>query len=153
MSLRFSTGLRNAALDSQGIRAALANGVIRIYSGAQPASANNAVQGTLLMEITVDGGAFNHGSPANGLNFDAAVSALLAKAAAETWRGTGLADGLAGWFRFSGNALDDGSASTTLPRIDGTVAKTGGDLAVSNPNIVTGAPNTVDTFQISMDEQ
>ena len=146
MAIRFSTGLRNAALDSTGVRAAMASGVIRIYSGAQPVSADNAVQGTLLMEITVDGGAFNHGSPTNGLNFDAAVGALLSKAVGETWRGTGVADGTAGWFRFSGNPLDDGSASTTLARIDGIAAKTGGDLAVSNVTIVTGAPNTVDIW-------
>ena len=153
MALRFSTGLRNGALDSTGIRAALANGVIRIYSGAQPASADNAVQGTLLMTVSVDGGAFAHGSPTNGLNFDAAVGALMAKAVAETWKGTGLADGIAGWFRFSGNPSDSGALSTTLARIDGSVAKTGGDLAISNVNIVTSAPNTIDTFQISMDEQ
>lgn len=153
MSLRFSTGLRNAMLGSTGLKAAMANGVIRIYSGAQPANADSAVQGTLLAEITVDGGAFSHGSPTNGLNFDDPANALLQKAAAETWRGVGLANGSAGWFRFCANPADAGGASTTLARIDGSVAKTGGDLSVSNTNVETSVPITVDVCNIAQDAQ
>ena len=152
MAIRFSTGLRQAMLDSIGMRAAMANGVIRIYSGAQPLAADDAVAGTLLMEVTVDGLAFNHGTATNGLNFDAPVAALLAKAAGEVWRGTGLADGTAGWFRMSANPLDSGGSSTTLARVDGIAAKTGGDLVLSNSSIVTSQPNTVDAFQFAMNQ-
>lgn len=149
MALRFSTGLANAMLDSTGLRAAMNDGVIRIYTGAQPLSADDAVQGTLLMEVTVDGGTFVHGSPTNGLALDAAADKAISKAAAETWRGTGLANGTAGWFRFCANPVDSGGSSTTLARIDGTCAKTGGDMVMSSVTIVIGQPNTVDTFTIT----
>lgn len=150
--LRFSTGLRNGILNATGIKEAMADGVLRIYSGAQPASADNAVSGTLLLEVTVDGGAFSHGSATNGLEFDAPAAGVLSKAAAETWRGTGLADGVAGWFRFCANPVDGGGSSTTLARIDGSVGRSAADLNLSNVNIVTGVPNTIDVFQISMDQ-
>lgn len=152
MTVRFSTGLRDSILDSDGLRTAMANGVIRVYSGAQPPTADSAATGTLLLEITESGGAFTHGNPANGLNFDAPTNGLLSKAAAETWTGSGLADGNAGWCRFSGNPLDDGGASTTLARIDATIAKTGGDVSISNSAIVSGQPNSVDVYQIEMRE-
>jgi hypothetical protein len=150
--LRFSTGLRNGILDATGIKEAMTDGVLRLYSGAQPASADTAVAGTLLLEVTVDGGAFAHGSAANGLEFDAPVSGVLSKAAAENWTGSGLADGVAGWFRFCANPVDTGGASTTLARIDGSVGKSSADLNLSNTTIATGVPSTIDVFNISMDQ-
>lgn len=152
MALRFSTGLRNGILNATGIKEALADGVIRIFTGAQPATADSAVSGTLLLEVTVNGGAFVHGTATNGLEFDAPADGVLSKAAAETWRGSGLATGTAGWFRFCANPVDSGGSSTTLARIDGSVARTGGDLNLSNISIVTGVPNTIDVFQIAMDQ-
>tara|TARA_R110002110_G_scaffold415835_1_gene657226 strand:+ start:41727 stop:42185 length:459 start_codon:yes stop_codon:yes gene_type:complete len=150
--LRFSTGLRNGILNATGVKEAMADGVIRIYSGAQPASADTAPAGTLLLEVTVNGGAFAHGSAANGLEFDDPVNGVLSKAAAEVWRGNGLAAGVAGWFRFCANPADAGGASSTLARIDGSVGRTGADLNLSNTNVAVGVPTTVDVFQISMDQ-
>ena len=144
MTIRTSTGLKNAMLGEVGLKAALADGVIRIYSGAQPASADNAVTGTLLMEITVDGGAFNHGSPTNGLEWDAPSAGTISKPAADTWKGSGIAAGVAGWARFCANPLDDGSASTTLSRVDMSVGKGTGDLQLSRVNVAVSAPITVD---------
>lgn len=150
MTIRLSTGLRNAMLDTTGMAGALENGVIYIYSGAQPLSADNAVSGTLLGKVTVDGGAFAFGSPTNGLNFDAPVAGVITKAVAEDWKFDGIVDGTAGWFRFMGNATDALGSSTTLPRIDGSVGTSGADLNLSNISIVTAGPNTVDVFQITM---
>jgi len=150
--LRFSTGLRDGILNETGIKEAMTDGVLRLYSGAQPASADTAVAGTLLVEVTLDGGAFSHGSATNGLEFDAPAAGVLSKAAAETWLGTGLADGVAGWFRFCANPVDSGGASTTLARIDGSVGKSSADLNLSNTNIVTGVPSTIDVFNITMDQ-
>lgn len=152
MTVRFSTGLRDGMLNATGIKEALADGVIRIYSGSQPTSADSATTGTLLLEITVNGGAFAHGSPTNGLEFDAPTAGVLPKAAAETWQGNGIAAGTAGWFRFVGNATDNGGSSTTLPRIDGSVGKSGADLNLSNITIAVGAPTTIDVFQITLNE-
>lgn len=153
MTIRFSEGLRDMMLGSADLKTAFTNAVLRIYSGVQPTSANDAKTGTLLLEITVDGGAFSHGSPTNGLNFDAPSAGIIAKAVAEAWKGNGITDGTAGWGRLSGNPLDDGTSSTTLARIDVSVAKTGGDLNLSNTTVVAAAPTTVDVFQLTMLEQ
>jgi hypothetical protein len=150
--LRFSTGLRNGFLNATGIKEAMADGIIRIYTGAQPITADSAAIGTLLVEVTVNAGAWAAGSPTNGLEFDAPVSGVLAKAAAEAWRGNGLAVGVAGWFRFYANPVDAGGASTTLARIDGSVGRSSADLNLSNTNIEVGVPNTIDVFQISVDQ-
>lgn len=151
MAARYSTGLVNGTLDSTGIREAMANGKIKIFSGPQPASANAAEQGTLLLEVTEDAGAFVHGEPDNGLNFDAPVNRVLSKAADEVWRGLGIAPGTAGWFRFVANPSDNGMASTTLSRIDGTVgqAGSGADMIVSTVSVADGQPVTVDAFNLT----
>lgn len=57
MTMRLSTGLRNFLAKQGGIDNALRGGRIEIYSGAQPASADAAVTGTLLCTITDNSGA------------------------------------------------------------------------------------------------
>lgn len=152
MTIKFSKGLRNNMLDALGLIESLNDGIIHIYSGGQPTSPNDAVQGTLLGKVTVDAGAWTPGSPTNGLGFDAPIDGVLSKAAAEIWQFNGIVDGTAGWFRFMGNAADALGASDTLPRIDGSIATYGADMNLSNVSIVTGAPNTVDVFQLTMSE-
>lgn len=150
MALQLSTGLRNGMLNATGFTEAFNDGTIYVYSGPQPATADAAVQGTLLLQVTVNNGAWAAGSPTNGLGFDAPASGVISKAAAEVWRGLGVATGTAGWFRLVGNAADAGGSSTTLPRLDGTVAVSGGDMNMSSISIVTSAPTTVDVFQFTL---
>jgi len=150
MTIRASTGLKNAMLGTVGMKGALANGVLRIYSGAQPATANAAASGTLLNEITLDGGAFTHGVATNGLNWDNPIDGTISKPPADTWVGSGIANGTAGWARFCANPLDDGSESATLSRIDMSVGKGTGDLQVSNVSIAVGAPTTVDVATLRL---
>lgn len=57
MALRYSSGLRNFLNEGGSIKHALANGKLKIYTGAQPASADDAPSGTLLATITVGSGA------------------------------------------------------------------------------------------------
>lgn len=153
MSLKFSTGLKNQMLNA--IRGAvdatysLEHGVIYVYSGTQPASADAAVTGTLLLKITVSSGAFSFGSATNGLDFDASAAGVLSKAAGEVWSGVGIAAGTAGWARFMGNATDDLGISTTLPRIDGRVATSGAEYNLSNTSVAVGAIITLDSLTIS----
>ena len=128
------------------------DGVLRIYSGSQPSSADSAVSGTLLLEISESAGAFVAGAFDNGLEFGTAASGAIAKATAETWQDLGLAAGTAGWFRFVGNATDAGAASTTLPRIDGSIGTSGADLNMSSTTITVGATYTVDSFQYTLPE-
>lgn len=155
--IRLSTGLRASMLNVQGFKGAFANGVIAIYTGTQPATADSAVQGTLLGYVTKNAGAFAQGSPTNGLNFDTTSTGTIAKAAAETWQlGTGggtagaSATGVAGWFRLMGNASDAGGASTSLARLDGSIATSGGDLNLPSVSFDVGTPVTIDTFSFTL---
>jgi hypothetical protein len=157
MTIRFSEGLRDKLLGENGVdtgadglRGIFKDGIIEIRTGAQPATANAAVTGTLLGTVTIAAGAFTPGVATNGLEFDAPSSGAVSKVAADAWQFNGVAAGTAGWFRFKANALDDNTLSTTLPRIDGSVAKTGGDLNLSNTSIVVSAPHTIDTFTLTI---
>lgn len=126
------------------------DGVLRIYSGSQPTSPDSAASGTLLLEISEDAGAFAAGAFDNGLEFGDAASGAIAKATGETWQDTGLAAGTAGYFRFVGNAADTGAASTSLPRIDGSVGTSGADLNMSSTGVTAGATYTIDSFQFTL---
>lgn len=138
-----------AAAEGGCLKDVFRDGVLRIYSGSQPAAADNATSGTLLAEITVASGAFSHGAFTNGLEFGAAASGVIAKNA-EVWSGLGLAAGTAGWFRLTANPTDSGSLSTTLPRLDGNIGTSGADLNMSSTTIVVGATYTIDTFQLTL---
>ena len=144
MTLRISTGLATLLAGTTGFSGAMANGVIDIYSGTQPATADSAATGTLLGTVTLNAGAFTPGSTTNGLTFSAASAGVVSKSG--VWSFVGIAAGTAGWFRFRGNAVDSGGISTALPRLDGSVATSGANLNLSNISIAVGAPTTVDTF-------
>lgn len=150
MSFRASTKMKNELLNA--FKTQLANGVIYIYSGTQPATGDAAPTGTHLGTVTVNAGAFTPGVVTNGLEFDAAAAGVLSKAAAETWQFVGIANGTAGWFRFVANAADSLALdnSATYPRIDGRVSTTGAEMNLSNLSIVIGATTTVDSFQITL---
>jgi hypothetical protein len=150
MSLKLSTGLRTGMLNATGFKEAFADGVIYVYSGAQPATADAAIQGTLLGKVTVNAGAFAFGSPTNGLEFDAPAAGVVSKAVAEVWQMVGIAAGTAGWFRLMGNPTDALGSSTSLPRMDGSVATSGGDLTLPTVTIAIGTPITIDTFQFTL---
>ena len=146
MALRLSTGFRNKILGTEAFRDIFANGVIYLYSGTQPGSADSAVTGTLLAKVTVGGGTFNFGSPDNGLNFDAPSGGEIQKAADEIWRFVGEANGTVGWGRLMGNTLDELGASDTLARLDFSVGRTGADLNLSSTSITSSQTGTIDTF-------
>lgn len=57
MALRFSTGLRNFLNEAGGVKQALNNGKIYIYSGTQPTTADDAATGTLLAIVSKSSGA------------------------------------------------------------------------------------------------
>jgi hypothetical protein len=127
------------------------DGVLHIYTGTQPTTADDAI-GTVtkLLEFSVDHATFNEGTPANGLRFGDASAGVIAKDSSD-WQALGLADGTAGWFRLCANAADPETGSdTTHPRIDGTVRTSGGDITISSTTVVTGATITCDTFTITM---
>ena len=150
MTIKASTGLRDAMLGEVGFKAALADGVLEIYSGAQPASADAAIAGTLLAKITLNGGAFAHGSPTNGLEWDTPSGGQIEKPAGDVWSGLGLAQGTAGWARFKANPADNDASSTTLSRLDFSVGKTSGDIRLPNINIDVNDPVTVNAATMTL---
>lgn len=151
MAERTSTGLRNSVLKASGLSLAdsLANGVIHIYSGAQPANGDAAETGTLLCIITLASGTFVPGSPTNGINLDLASNGVVSKATAEIWSGIVLADGVAGWFRHYDNNVVTG-ASTTAVRCDGAIASSGAEISMTNTQLATGGTITIDAYTVSL---
>lgn len=156
MAVNFSTGLVSKLLGkngtdsgADGLRGIFTNSVIRFYTGAAPATADAAPTGTLLGSVTIAGGAFAHGTATNGLNFGAPVGKTVSKASAEDWKAKGVAAGTIGYFRVQANATDDNSSSTTLPRIDGSVGITSGDMRLSTVTMAVNSIITIDTFTIT----
>ena len=112
---------------------------IEVYTGSQPTTADAAEAGTLLVTI-------KNGS--SGITFDDSASAVLSKAAAETWNGTCVATGTAGWFRLR-HSVDTEALSTTEYRIDGAVATSGSQLNMSSTTFTLGAVETIGTFSLT----
>ena len=250
MTIRLSTGLRNNIVGPTGVAASFAGGVIDIYTGTQPATADSAATGTLIgrvslasvtyvaetpasQTITLIGasGSINSVSvgtlniiPQGGVNFttDLTTTATLLAAAINrggfytatsaaavvtvrapagtgaahngvafaitqttmtstvgagtlaggvaataglqwgtpangsvaksgVWSFNGLAPGgTAGWFRIKASAVDDNLVTTTLVRMDGSIATSGADMNLSNLTIVDGAPTTIDSLTVTM---
>lgn len=253
MTVRFSTGTRNALSNSLGFNGAFNNGSIRVYSGAQPATADSAIAGTLLGTVTVSSGALTQETRAvgsvsldtgaagsvntvtvgtfniipggavpfnatlaqtasdlcdainrdgiftatvvsalvtirprpgagttfnaatvtatlttigasyvsmsggvaavNSLKFTAPVVGVISKLASQIWSFAGVAVGTAGWFRLVGSDADAGGVSTTLCRVDGSIAVSGADLNLSNLAVAVGAPSTIDSFSLTIPAQ
>lgn len=159
MAISYSTGLIKKLFGEQGVetganglKGIMKNGVIRVYTGAQPANADAAVTGTLLGSITKDGGAFTEGSATNGLQLAAPSGRTISKST-DVWKFTGAAAGTMGWFRFQANAVDNdlAYADTTneVVRIDGSIGITSGDMRVTSVTSAVGSSSTVDTFVIT----
>lgn len=149
MAFRLSTGLRNAMMKDNGFKEAMDTGIIEVYSGAQPASADAAETGTKLLRITKDSGAFVAGVATNGLVFETDPEAGTIAKSSDVWSGVGLADGIAGWYRFYSNAYGTGS-STSAVRFDGSCATANSQFNMSTTTIKTGVPVTVDTCAYTM---
>lgn len=146
MSARFSTGLRTAMLVTGSLRSALANGELRIYSGPVPASVDSAitVSNTLLCTIRTDAD--------GGINLDTvAPDGLVTKAPAEIWQGDVVATGTATFYRHV-LPSDTGTASTSAIRIQGTAGLAGQNMNLSNPALVSGALQRIESYVISLPE-
>ena len=139
-----------AVAEGGSLKDVMRDGVIKIYSGSQPTNADTAAAGTLLVTISVSSGAWAAGTADYGLEFENDPLDGEIEKNSDSWSGVGLADGTAGWFRFYANPTDAGTASTTLPRIDGSVGTSGSDLIMASTSIVTGRTYTIDTFKITM---
>ena len=146
MALRLSTGLRQAMLGTTSFDATFTACFINIYSGVQPADADQAASGSLLATIYS-----NNPTDTLGLNFDIpAVAGVISKAVAESWAGTALLTGTAGWFRLWAAGDDPAILSTTEERIDRNIATSGANMNMTNTSVVAAAVQTISAFAITM---
>lgn len=146
------------AINRDGLFAATVAGAVVTVKGRPGAGATyNAVSfatGVTTLTATVGAATMSGGvSAVNGLQFGAPASGVLSKLATQVWSFSGVAVGTAGWFRLIGAAADAAGISTTLPRVDGSVAVSGADLNLSNISVTIGGPNTIDTFSFTAPSQ
>jgi hypothetical protein len=113
---------------------------INIYTGSQPTTANDAATGTLLVTIT------KGGDGSTGLDWNLASAGVASKPAGDTWAGTAVASGTAGWFRCYEEGDDPSASSTTAARFDGSVATSGGQINMTSTTIASGAVQTVSSL-------
>lgn len=126
------------------------NGVLVIFAGSQPSSADDDESGyTQLCQITLGSGTFSAGSGVNGINFGTASSGTLSKNANETWSGNNDSDGTAGWFRFYDNSKSTG-ASTSAIRFDGAIATSGAELNMSSTSFTSGVETVINSFDVTL---
>ena len=144
MAIKMSTGLRNELLSGDSLKAIFdAGSEIRIYGGAVPASADAAIgAATLLVVIKKDG--------TDGITFDTgAVNGVLQKNPSEVWEGDWLDDGTATFYRHVLTA-DDGSASSSAPRYQGSVGVVGADMNLTASTLTSGATQTLDYHAVAL---
>ena len=133
MAIRLATATRNAMVSAviAQIDADASGGSIKIYSGSQPATAQDAATGTLLATVALAKPSFS--APSNGSASGADPAAV-----------TAAATGTAGWFRLADNTGDtvfDGSV---------TASGGGGDMTLSSTSIVSGGSVDITSLTITM---
>ena len=151
MAVRISTGLRTAMLSAGGIgtggtgglKTLLDGGVIDIFTGSQPASADYVETGTKLIRISSTSGTTN----VDGLRFGTAAAGVLGRTV-PAWTGSVIVAGVAGWFRFYGTTGTSGTSATTW-RFDGGVGVSGADLNLSHTDLVVDSTLTIANFNIT----
>ena len=125
MTIRFNTAMRDAMVTA--LTNAIGGYTLSIYTGSQPATANDAATGTKLVDITI-----------NGFNTSANGSATLSTSTPNT--GTAVATGTAGWGRIVGAM---GGC------IDGTVGTSGTDFTINSTSITNGATVTLTAMTVT----
>lgn len=149
--LSFSTGIRNGMLTTGSFKSLMDNCVLRIYSGpvpGHPDAADRALGGsnTLLAVITVSG----DGTP---LTFQGpAANGAITKNLSEVWMGGVLATGTPTFFRLV-KPTDDGVATTTLLRVQGTAGAGNADLGLTSDLLIEGAPLRIGTFTMVLPDR
>ena len=128
MTTRLSNASQQGAADSVVDRidtgTTTAEGMIRIYTGAQPADADDAATGILLVEILL-------ANPAYGAANTSGTAALLSTPRSAT----AVAAGIAGWFRMitrDSATVYDGAARAAADN------DTGQELVLDNTDIAAG---------------
>ena len=136
-----------ALVDADPLVEAHACGTVNIYIRSRIAGLNFtiAVGGTGTLNLTDDAVA---NVDADTLNFGVPAAGVLGKHA-DVWSGVAVAGGVAGYGRLV-KSDDDGTLSTTQPRLQGNVAVSGQEITLSNTTITAGATQTIDAGNITV---
>jgi hypothetical protein len=150
MAIRRSTGLRTAILNgvastggTVGLRGILDGGVLDIFTGSQPASADYVETGTKLLRISSTQGT----TVTDGLRFGTAAAGVL-PLTTPAWQGLVTVAGVAGWARFYGTGATSGTSATER-RFDMSVGVSGADLNLSHTSLSLNEVQTILTFNIT----
>lgn len=145
MTAKYSTGFRNALLGTGDLKTILTGFVLKVYDGTEPASADDAVAGTLLAT-------YSTGGTGAGLALGTPADGSVSKVSGDAWSATAAASGTPKYFRWEASA-DTGTSSTTAIRVQGKVGLLSdptAQLALSSLAIVNGAPLTIDAASITV---
>jgi len=146
--VHLSPGLKAAVLGDYGLSSMMNYGVIDIYSGNRPQAAHYAPTGTRLARISKGGLAFTRGDYTAGLTLDRSFVGVLKDTG--DWILTPVANGVAGWWRWTWYLDDPGTSNPYYPRVDGLVSE---NLFLSNTTIdVTHPPTLIDSFFLAFAE-
>lgn len=131
MATRLTGSAQNAAANAivDLIDAGAGAGTLKIYTGSQPADADDAETGTLLATFTLPDPAF--GNAANGVATANAISDA-----------TGAAAGTAGYFR-----VEDSTGANVM---DGSVGTSGADLNLNTTTISVGLTVSITSWTVTM---
>lgn len=140
MSLQLSNGFKEQV--AAFFKSKFDGGVIRIFTGTQPAHSDLAETGTLLGVITLDGIADN------GLVFEASGPYVI-KDPLVSWVLTTIANGDCGYFRLVADPADAGGDSYNALRADGAISAdpgSGAEMIMNNISVLTGRTYSIDAF-------
>lgn len=149
MSLQVSTRFKELILGTNSFADIFDGGIIQLYSGPQPASADMPATGTLLGVVTNLGQSWSPGGSAGGLLFS--QDGMWARNhPSQNWMMTVTTTGTVGWFRLAGKLADTNGLSYSAPRMDGRVgAGTGVEMHLPSTALTVGQTLPIQQFYFS----
>lgn len=141
MTIHFSDTAVIAAVGA--VKALLNSGVLKVYTGTQPADANTAITTQVLLATLTFGSTAFGSATASGSGGSKVVNAVANTITSDT---DAAATGTATWFR----AYETGGTTAVL---DGSVGVSGADVNLSTVNIIAGGTVELTGFTLSEPEQ
>jgi len=144
VALKTSTGLRDSMLTDSSFKTIMDGGLIKIYSGTAPSTADDSIgSATLLLTISDN-------DTGTGIDFDTtASSGTISKDPGQTWSGTIASTGTPTFYRHVASG-DTGGASTTEARLQGTVGTAGADMNFADINFIAAATRSLTYYSVAL---
>lgn len=145
--LQVSSGFKSLILGPHAFEDIFGGGAIRVFSGPQPASADDPEQGTLLGLVTRLGHPWSASTLTGGLVF-LRQGPFITNMPGDRWLLVPNATATAGWWRLVATPADSGGADYNAPRIDGAIGVIGGtdEMQLQSAALVVGNAVDVQSF-------